>query len=73
MQTLSFDRSSVRSQPAHLRAAVAHQPVPRPETDLGANVEWEFSEAMRSSRLPAGWFVLPSALLSCLLLFAVFY
>ena len=73
MHTISFDRSNARNHPADVRTAVAHQSVPRPKLDTDANVEWEFSEAMRSRRLPAGWFVLPSAALTCLLLFAIFY
>jgi hypothetical protein len=73
MQTISFDRSNVRNRPIHLRTTLAHQSVPEPKPDTDANVEWEFGEAMRSSRLTAGWFALPSAVLSCLLLFAVFY
>jgi hypothetical protein len=73
MHTISFDRSTVRNNPAHLRTAVLHESVPRPELNADATVEWEFSEAMRSPRLPSGWFVLPSAVLSCLLLFAAFY
>jgi hypothetical protein len=73
MQTLSFNRSNARNHPADLRKTVAYQSLPRRDLDTDANVEWEFSEAMRSRRLPAGWFVLPSAALTCLLLFAVFY
>jgi hypothetical protein len=38
---------------------------------VDASEEWEFSEAMRSPRFPAGWFMLPSALLGCILLLAV--
>jgi hypothetical protein len=74
MATVSFDRATGWNHPAHIRTA-AQQRVPRSrhaaeDEDI---VEWEFSETMRSSRLPAAWFVLPSAALGVLLLFAFLY
>ncbi len=34
-------------------------------------IDWEFSEALRSPRLSSGWFLLPSAALSLLILWAI--
>jgi hypothetical protein len=52
---------------------VAQQFIRKSEQDADAAAEWEFSDAMRSPRFPAGWFVLPSAALSCLLLLALIH
>src|SRR5277367_1436982 len=74
MTRISFDRSTNWNHPAHARTA-AHRSVPRSrhaEEDEEI-VQWEFSEAMRSPRLSAAWFVLPSAALGILLLFAFLY
>jgi hypothetical protein len=74
MATVSLDRSTGSNQPAHTRT-VAQQRVPRPRRaeENEAIVEWEFSETIRSPRLSAAWFLLPSTALGVLLLFAFLY
>jgi hypothetical protein len=70
MPAIAFDRSKPWNAPAYAPRSIAQQPACRSE-NADAIVEWEFSEAMRSPRLPAGWFVLPSAALSFLMLLAL--
>jgi len=70
MPAIDFDRSKPWNAPTYAPGSIAQQPVSRSEK-ADAIVEWEFSEAMRSPRLSAGWFVLPSAALSFLLLLAL--
>jgi hypothetical protein len=65
-----FDRTASRNHAAPMRRPLAQWPVAESDRDADAMVEWEFSEAMRPPGLPAGWFVLPSAAMGCLLLFA---
>jgi hypothetical protein len=65
MATTSFGRATpVRS------VAYKSEASQRTASDI---FEWEFSDAMRSSRLPAGWFLLPSAAISVLTLIAVLH
>ena len=70
MPTIFLDRSSAWSQPACTQRRAARV-ANRFEPNADTIAEWEFSDAMRSARFPAGWFVLPSAALSLLLLFAL--
>ncbi len=71
MPAISFDESTSWIPPAYAPRSLAQQSICRSEQDADAAAEWEFTEAMRSRRFPAGWFVLPSAALSCLLLLAL--
>jgi hypothetical protein len=70
MATISCDRSNSWNHPAQARAATTRRQVPKSDQAVEAAAEWEFSEAMRSPRLSAAWFVLPSAALSALILLA---
>jgi hypothetical protein len=65
MRTIAFDRSNSWNHPAHNRTAIV---APRSDQEMDAIAELEFSETLRSSSFPAGWFVLPSAIAGCLLL-----
>ena len=71
MATVPFDRSTFGIHSVSGRTA-AEQQVPRSHA-TGDIVEWEFSDAMRLSRWPAGWFVLPSAALGASLLIALLH
>ena len=66
MPTVSYHQTGAWNQAASARGSATS--VPKRDASSDAAVEWEFSEAMRSPRFPAAWFVLPSALLGCLLL-----
>lgn len=71
MTTVPFDRSTVGMNSALGRTVPKPQvPKSHPAGDI---VEWEYSDAMRLSRLPAGWFLLPSAVLGASLLIALLY
>lgn len=71
MATVPFDRSTFGIHSASGRASEKPQ-VPRAQTAEDM-VEWEYSDAMRSPHLPAGWFLLPSAVLGVLLLGALLH
>jgi hypothetical protein len=71
MRTISFDRSDSWNHPAQPPAIVAQQSVLRSDQSTDAIAELEFSETLRSSSFPAGWFVLPSAVAGCLLLLSL--
>jgi hypothetical protein len=68
MATASFGRPIKLDAP--VRRAVPKSPVSVSQQSVSDMVEWEFSEAMRSPRLPPGWFLLPSAAISALVLIA---
>ena len=71
MLTVSYDQFCPWNQTARARRAAT--PVPKRDANPDHAVEWEFSEAMRSKRFPAGWFVLPAAVVGCLVLLALLY
>lgn len=67
MAKASFDRITAATS---FSCTATTPRISRSEWPRGNIVDWEFSEAMRSPRLPAGWFLLPSAALSALILIA---
>jgi hypothetical protein len=69
MPTTSLDHASTWNQPTYERKTARQHRVPRSLVE--SDVEWEFSDAMRSPRFGAGWFVLPSALVGLVLLLAI--
>ena len=66
MTNVSYRQTGPWNQAARAREVAAS--VPKRDANCDAAVEWEFSEAMRSPRFPAAWFVLPGAVMGCLLL-----
>jgi hypothetical protein len=70
MTTVPFDRSTFGIHSASGHASAAPQVSRSQPLDM---VEWEYSDAMRSSRWPAGWFLLPSAALGVLLLISLLH
>jgi hypothetical protein len=66
MATGSVDRSRSWKHPAQFRTGTLKLvPKPAPFEDV---IDLEFSDMGRSNRMPAGWFVLPSAGFGFLLL-----
>ncbi len=72
MATISCDQSNSWNHPRFAHTATGRH-VPRSDRAVEAATEWEFSDAMRSPRFPAAWFVLPSAAVGCLLLFVLLH
>jgi len=69
----SPDRLSTWNHPVYARRPATEQRVAKADQALEAAAELEFGEGLRSPRFPAGWFVLPSALLSILLLLGLLH
>lgn len=64
-----WNRIAPRSDRAapHKTSGQQHTPI------VEAMEDWEFSEVMRSRRFPAGWYMLPSLVVGCLWLVAVWH